>query len=654
MLEDKGIDKITEVGGTYPDMSNRQGKIFKSGDVIDEKYVILDFVGKGAFGEVYRAHQLNLQRDVAIKAVSHQWLQSLEVDETEIDTALKRFRREAQAMARVRHPNVLQTFDHGSLTVKKGRDDYPVEYIVMDYIPGQTLRHTMSQEGFYPEQELVKEWLQDYYLPMLDGVAAIHALDIVHRDLKPENILMDGKTPKVADFGLARSSRLKPVTQSIEVKGTAHYMSPEHFFDFRKADQRADVYSLGKILFEAIAGKIGEGTIPFKTAGLPDADTPFFQKLDRLIQDSTAENKEERLSSVDQLKSALLDAIATSEKKPALTVPTKPNRLSILHQPKWIWTGIVFAVLSVAAMTIWHVIGEPGKSRPSDNAPRIIGEPLTSSEPLEKTQTRLSGQKPPAQTVLAGDGATLHFIPGGIVRLPENTGLTSNTQVSLKSFYMDETQVTNHQFIEFLNYNLSKIELERGVVRVDDEIWLMLGKVREGYEPIVFRNGKFKISKISYASLPVLRVTAYGAAAYARFYNRRLPTYSEWLFALGNNGAFQQAQPTDESTDSPAEMNMEGMHAQMHEQSRTDAETTKTPLSDLSPVIDYQPNQYGIRGLNKSIKEWGLWVPTSTSRDELKDAEYLVLPSTIIRQPWEAFETVGFRCIRELTHKGGK
>jgi serine/threonine-protein kinase len=137
----------------------------------------------------------------------------------------------------------------------------------MEYIPGETMRHAMSDEGYYPEQELVREWLQDYYLPMLDGVEAIHTLEIVHRDLKPENILLDGKTPKIADFGLARSSRLKPVTQSMEVKGTAHYMSPEHFFEFSKADQRADICSLGKILFESVTEK--SAVVAFPLRALP-------------------------------------------------------------------------------------------------------------------------------------------------------------------------------------------------------------------------------------------------------------------------------------------------------------------------------------------------------------------------------------------------
>ena len=356
-------------------MSNGQGKIFKSGNVIEEKYVILQFIGKGAFGEVYRAHQLNLQRDVAIKVVSQEWLKSLEIDDEEVDTALQRFRREVQAMARVRHPNVLQVYDHGSVDRRKVDEDYPLEFIVMEYIPGETLRHTMSDEGFYPEQEMTREWLEDYFVPVVDGVEAIHMLDIAHRDLKPENILMDGKTPKIADFGLARSSRLKPVTQSMEVKGTAHYMSPEHFFEFRRADQRADIYSLGKILFEAVAGKIGNGTIPFKKAELPRTDTPFFRKLDQIIQAATAEKKEDRLESVGRLRSLLVEAIAGLKKEQDPKASPKPVRFPLLRRPGGIWTGIAVTVVLVAAMTVWHLLGEPGMAPETSSPSVIISEP---------------------------------------------------------------------------------------------------------------------------------------------------------------------------------------------------------------------------------------------------------------------------------------
>jgi serine/threonine-protein kinase len=293
--------------------------------------VILELIGKGAMGEIYLAHQLNLKRDVAIKVVSEELLKDFEDDPDEIETSFQRFKREVHAMARVRHPNVLQIFDYGSAVIQRDTGDCPVEFIAMEYIPGDTLRFTMSEEGFYPEQDLTKDWLEGYFLPVLDGIKAIHDLDIVHRDIKPENILMDGTTPKIADFGLARSARLKNVTQSMDVKGTAHYMSPEHFFDFRKADQRADIYSLGKILFEAVTGKIGEGTIPFKTVSLPNTETPFFEKLDRVIQNATAENRENRWESVAQLRTAILDAIDTLKKEPATEIFLRSKRSPFLH-----------------------------------------------------------------------------------------------------------------------------------------------------------------------------------------------------------------------------------------------------------------------------------------------------------------------------------
>jgi len=215
---------------------------------------------------------------------------------------------------------------------------------------------------------------------------------------------------------------------------------------------------------------------------------------------------------------------------------------------------------------------------------------------------------------------------------------------------MDETLVTNHQYVEFLNHHLSTIRVERGVIRVEDEIWLLLGEVMQGYEPVVFREGEFKVSKIEYASLPALRVTAYGASSYARFYNRRLPTYAEWLHALGN-GDSETEIPSHDGGDSREEANGESMHGMMKSQAKSDISRPKPPYSKLSSVMNDQPNKYGIRGSNEKVKEWGLMVSDATSRDNIREAEYVVLPSTIQRQPWEGFGDVGFRCVREVRIK---
>ena len=256
----------------------------------------------------------------------------------------------------------------------------------------------------------------------------------------------------------------------------------------------------------------------------------------------------------------------------------------------------------------------------------------------------------PKQSILAEDGASMHFVPGGMVTLPENSTSQPERSVKVNSFYMDETLVTNHQYVEFLNHNLSRIRVERGVVRAEDEIWLLLGKISENYEPIVFQKGEFKVSKIAYASLPALRVTAYGASGYARYYNRRLPTYTEWLHALGN-GALQLKENLPDGGEAPEKSNMQAMHSQMDSQEKSDVSGPKSPGSKLSSVINDPPNKYGIRGLNKNIKEWGLKVSEATSRDNIREAEFVVLPSTIQRFPWEGFGEVGFRCVREVRIK---
>jgi serine/threonine-protein kinase len=443
----------------------------------------------------------------------------------------------------------------------------------------------------------------------------------------------------------------------MDVKGTAHYMSPEHFFDFRKADQHADIYSLGKILYEAIDGKIGQGIIPFKNASLQAAETPFFHKLDRIIRDATAEQKEDRLDSVDKLHNALQDAIDSLQKETATIVPEKPKYFAFLNQPKWIWTGIAIAIMSVAAMTFWHLLGGSGKPPAPLNRPPISSEALSQPDHAELTMKEITTTITPQQSVLTRDGATLRFVPAGKVVYSQNTGADSEKSMQVDPFYMDETRVTNHQYAEFLNQNLSRIQVERGVVKANKGIWVLLGEVDERYEPIVYQDGKFKIRNVAYASLPVLRVTALGATAYAAFYNRRLPTYAEWLRALGKSDLQPSKPPHD--TALSAELTGTGeMHAKMHSQMSTDASMPQVSSQKLSAVTDFVPNKFGIRGLNTEISEWGLWDLTASSKDIINNREYVVLggvgnvsgqetpiPSPVPRHPWEAFENVGFRCV---------
>ena len=150
-------------------MTTLSDNLFKAGDVLNQKWVILEFIGKGGVGEVYRAHQVSLNRDVAIKVMLKEWLEGLDKDDEEAETLAQRFRREVQAMAQICHPNVLQVFDYDSVTVKMCDQDTPIEYIAMEYVSGGTLRTTMSEEGFYPDQAAIGSWITQLFYPGAGG-----------------------------------------------------------------------------------------------------------------------------------------------------------------------------------------------------------------------------------------------------------------------------------------------------------------------------------------------------------------------------------------------------------------------------------------------------------------------------------------------------
>jgi eukaryotic-like serine/threonine-protein kinase len=625
-------------------------RIFKTGYVLNDRWVILEFIGKGAMGEVYRAHQLNLKRDVAIKVISQEMLESLEDKPAEIENVLQRFRREVQAMARVRDPKVLQIFDFGSAVIHKDDHNIPVEYIAMEYIPGATLRFTMSEEGFYPDQNLIAAWLSDYFLPLLEGVEAIHTGNIAHRDLKPENVLMDGNTPKVADFGLACSICMQPVTRSLDVKGTPAYMSPEHFFDFKNADQLSDIYSLGKILYEAIDGKITSKVLPFKRAALANPDTPFLEKLDQIIQYATAEKKEDRLKSVGDLRIGILEAlnILKTESIPEAPAITKPSPL--LYHPRFIWIGIFIAVLSMVAMGLWHLLGNPGEEKAFlKNSKTIQLKPPasgTSKALIPKSVT----PKASAPIILSKDGITMHLIPGGELKVESKGARNSEKTIRLPAFYLDEEMVTYHHFTDFLNEMKSRLVVENGVIKHNNEIWFYLGEGVESEERIIFKHDRFHLRDAGFAPYPVTRVTWYGASAYAHHYGKRLLTEFEWEYLVSkhmipNKQSLKEKMDTSEKyyDKKPADNNM---HTHMMDMDAT-FDAGKSPSETLLP-----------KESGENIKEWV--IRTDTGQESIYEDESkgnILYPSLVVvisqypdkqfksfRYPWEAFSDVGFRC----------
>jgi serine/threonine-protein kinase len=202
-----------------------------AGQLIASRYLVRSLVAEGGMASVYLAHDNVLEREVAIKVIHAH----LAKDKSFVD----KFRREAKVAAKLSHPNLVNVFDQGS--------DGDAIFLVMEYVPGITLRDAMNDFGALDANRAL-----EIIEPLTQALAAAHAAGILHRDLKPENVfLSDGGKVKLGDFGLARA--ITQHTQTGSVVGTVAYLSPELVLR-GQADARSDDYSLGVMIFEMLTG----------------------------------------------------------------------------------------------------------------------------------------------------------------------------------------------------------------------------------------------------------------------------------------------------------------------------------------------------------------------------------------------------------------
>ena len=207
------------------------------GTVVDDRYRVAERLARGGMSTVYRAVDLRLERDVAMKVL----YPHLAEDPALVD----KFEREAKTAAVLNHPHVVNVYDQGISSGPEGR----LAYLIMEYVPGVTLRSVLGKHrALTPHLTLV------YLLALVDGLAAAHRAELVHRDIKPENVLVSREGDiKVADFGLARAATNHTGTGAA-LMGTVAYVSPE-LASGGRADQRSDVYAVGIMMFEMLTGR---------------------------------------------------------------------------------------------------------------------------------------------------------------------------------------------------------------------------------------------------------------------------------------------------------------------------------------------------------------------------------------------------------------
>ena len=260
-------------------------------------YEIRDTVGRGGMAAVYKAYQASLDRVVAIKVISAHLASEPEF--------MERFRQEARAVARLSHPNIVIVHDFG--------EDGGVPYLVMEHVDGVTLADLLD-EGI-PQGQIV-----DLLAQVASGLDYAHSRGIVHRDIKPQNVLVTREGRAVlADFGLARiMESARRLTMSGGVVGTPEYMSPEQASG-RPSDHRTDIYALGVILYEMVAGLrpfSAETPLGVLMKHLQEPPPPVNEfrpdlppSVDAVIQKALAKQPEERFQSASELARALRDAL---------------------------------------------------------------------------------------------------------------------------------------------------------------------------------------------------------------------------------------------------------------------------------------------------------------------------------------------------------
>lgn len=274
--------------------------ILRPGTFLQDRYEILEQIGSGGMSDVYKALCHKLNRPVAIKVLK---------EEFSSDSGfVSKFKMEAQAAARLSHPNIVNIYD----VVDEGN----LHYIVMELIEGITLKNYISKKGCLDVKEAI-----GVAISVAQGIAAAHERGIIHRDIKPQNIIIarDGKV-KVADFGIARAATSQ--TLNATAVGSVHYISPEQARG-GYSDVRSDIYSLGITMYEMVSGRVpfqGDNTVTVALAHLEDPITPpsFYNEnipvgLENIILKSTEKKPEYRYGSMYEVISDLRRALVNPE-----------------------------------------------------------------------------------------------------------------------------------------------------------------------------------------------------------------------------------------------------------------------------------------------------------------------------------------------------
>ncbi len=388
----------------------------KIGQIIKERYEIVEILGEGGMAFVYKARDKQLQRDVAIKTLKPNYVNQ--------EKFVDRFRREAQTAANLNHPNIVQIFDWGI-------EDEP--YFVMEYIEGNTLTSIISGNRTVGLNDILYIGSQ-----VANGLKEAHKHGLVHRDIKPGNIMItpDGKV-KVTDFGIVSlQNEESDITKTGAVLGTASYISPEQA-QGKAVSFESDLYSLGTVLYELIAGKppfTGDSPIATATKHLtdkPERLSNYRKDIPKALENAILKLLEKRPS--DRFKSAEdLRALLLQQRKQIQINQTQENLVDLTNPKIKFRFTLPALVISVALVfgTVW-ALSNVFDGLPSDGgAPTLVEIPdLTGSEQAQALNDLQS-----LGFIVGIENAADSSVPAGFVittQPPANTITNPDTLVTI-------------------------------------------------------------------------------------------------------------------------------------------------------------------------------------------------------------------------------
>jgi serine/threonine protein kinase len=330
---------------------------------------ILECLGRGGMGAVYKARQPRLDRLVALKILSP--------EKQDDPKFAERFEREARALARLSHPNIVTVYDFGET-----QGNY---FLLMEFVDGLTLRQLFQARKLSPPEAL------NIVPKICEALQYAHEQGIVHRDIKPENILLDKQgRVKIADFGIAKIIGQAPkdvsLTGAKDVVGTPHYMAPEQIEKPQTVDHRADIYSLGVVFYEMLTGELPLGK--FQPPSACARGVQIDVRLDEVVLRSLEKEPSRRYQQVSQVKTDV-ETIVTTPANQVSILRKEKNMGTSSYKP--LWYGLIIGAVCLLIWPIAWLATRPPKfslnnidakivrlSRPGTTvkeAIRLLGEP---------------------------------------------------------------------------------------------------------------------------------------------------------------------------------------------------------------------------------------------------------------------------------------